>query len=78
MYLLQDLTNWTAGEDEEMEDEKELDISAMSLLEVEQQMLVRAERHGKRLALLQVLAVIVETLHHTVLLRKSTHVSGKM
>lgn len=78
MHLLQDLTNWTAGEDKEKEHEKELDISAMSLLEVEQQMLARAERHGKRLALLQVLAVIVETLHHTVLMRKSTQVSGKM
>lgn len=61
-----------------MEDEKELDVSAMSLLEVEQRMLARAERQGKVLALLQVLAVIVETLHHSVLLRKSAQVSGKM
>lgn len=75
---MQELTNWTAAEDEEREDEEELDVSAMSLLEVEQQLLARAVRRGQRLALLQVLAVMVETLHHTVLLRKSTQVSQEM
>lgn len=75
---MQELTNWTAAEDEEREDEEELDVSAMSLLEVEQQLLARAARRGQRLALLQVLAVMVETLHHTVLLRKSTQVSQEM
>lgn len=75
---MQELTNWTAAEDEEREDEEELDVSAMSLLEVEQQLLAQAARRGQRLALLQVLAVMVETLHHTVLLRKSTQVSQEM
>lgn len=75
---MQELTNWTAAEDEEKEDEEELDVSAMSLLEVEQQLLAQAARRGQRLALLQVLAVMVETLHHTVLLRKSTQVSQEM
>ena len=50
----------------------------MTLLEVEQQLLGRAARQGHRLALLQVLAVMVESLHHTILLRKSTQVSGEM
>ncbi|XP_036962015.1 transport and Golgi organization protein 6 homolog isoform X2 [Acanthopagrus latus] len=71
--LLQ-LTSWAAAEDEDIEDEQQLDISAMTLLEVEQQLLGRAARQGHRLALLQVLAVMVESLHHTILLRKSTQV----
>lgn len=50
-------------------------MSAMSLLEVEQQLLARAGKRGQRLAALQVLAVMVETLHHSVLLRKITQVS---
>lgn len=74
LELLQELTHWAAAEDEEQEDEQELDMSAMTLLEVEQQLLGRAERRGQRLALLQVLAVMVESLQHTVLLRKSTQV----
>ncbi|XP_044048294.1 transport and Golgi organization protein 6 homolog isoform X2 [Siniperca chuatsi] len=69
--LLQELTNW--AEDEE-KDEQELDVSAMTLLEVEQQLLGRAAKQGQRLALLQVLAVMVESLQHTVLLRKTTQV----
>nr|XP_046250664.1 transport and Golgi organization protein 6 homolog [Scatophagus argus] len=72
--LLQDLTSWTSADDEDKEDEQNLDVSAMTLLEVEQQVLGRAEKQGQRLALLQVLAVMVESLHHTVLLRKSTQV----
>ncbi|XP_038562281.1 LOW QUALITY PROTEIN: transport and Golgi organization protein 6 homolog [Micropterus salmoides] len=72
--LLQELTSWAAAEDEEKEDEQELDVSAMTLLEVEQQLLVRAARRGQRLTLLQVLAVMVESLQHTVLLRKTTQV----
>lgn len=50
-------------------------MSAMSLLEVEQRLLARAGKRGQRLAALQVLAVMVETLHHSVLLRKITQVS---
>lgn len=76
--LLQELTSWAAAEDEEKEDEQELDVSAMTLLEVEQQLLVRAARRGQRLTLLQVLAVMVESLQHTVLLRKTTQVSGEI
>ncbi|XP_041794990.1 transport and Golgi organization protein 6 homolog [Chelmon rostratus] len=72
--LLQELTSWAAAEDEEKEDEQELDVSAMTLLEVEQKLLGRAARQGQRLTLLQVVAVMVESLHHTVLLRKSTQV----
>lgn len=71
---MQELTRWAAAEDEEKEDEEELDVSAMSLLEVEQ-LLARAGKRGQRLAALQVLAVMVETLHHSVLLRKITQVS---
>lgn len=76
--LLQELTGWAAAEDEEKKNEQELDVSAMTLLEVEQQLLGRAARPGQRLALLQVLAVMVECLQHTVLLRKTTQVSGEI
>ncbi|KAK2841758.1 hypothetical protein Q5P01_011958 [Channa striata] len=72
--LLQELTSWTATAGEEKEDEQQLDVSAMTLLEVEQQLLGRAETQGRRLVLLQVLAVMVESLQHTVLLRKPTQV----
>lgn len=75
LFLLQELTRWAAAEYEEKEDEEELDVSAMSLLEVEHQMLARAAKRGQRLAVLQVLALMVETLHHSVLLRKITQVS---
>lgn len=78
LHLLQELTSWAAAEDEEKEDEQELDVSAMTLLEVEQKLLGRAARQGQRLTLLQVVAVMVESLHHTVLLRKSTQVSGEI
>lgn len=77
-HLLQELTSWAAAEDEEKADKEELDVSAMTLLEVEQQLVARAVRRGQRLALLQVLAVMVETLHHALLLRKSTQVSEEM
>ncbi|CAJ1057290.1 transport and Golgi organization protein 6 homolog [Xyrichtys novacula] len=74
LELLQELTCWAAAEDEEHKDEEELDVSSMTLLEVEQRLLGQAERRGQRLALLQVLAVMVESLQHTVLLRRSTQV----
>lgn len=77
MLLPQELTSWAASEDEEKEDERELNMSTMTLLEVEQRLTSRAARQGQRLALLQVLAATVESLHHTVLLRKSTQVSGE-
>ncbi|KAM7002325.1 transport and Golgi organization protein 6 homolog [Tautogolabrus adspersus] len=71
--LLHELTSWAAADDDH-KDEEELDVSAMTLLEVEQQLLDRAESRGQRLALLQVLAVMVESVEHTVLLRKNTQV----
>ncbi|XP_071346556.1 transport and Golgi organization protein 6 homolog isoform X1 [Trachinotus anak] len=72
--LLQELTSWAVAADEVKEDEEELDVSTMTLLEVEQQVLGRAERQGQRVVLLQVLAVMVESLQHDVLLRKTTQV----
>ncbi len=78
LLLMQELTSWAAAEDEEKKDEQELDMSAMTLLEVEQQLLGRAARQGQKLALLQALAVMVESLQHTVLLRKTTQVSGEI
>ncbi|KAI3371767.1 hypothetical protein L3Q82_024319, partial [Scortum barcoo] len=74
LNLLQELTSWAAADDEEKKDEQELDVSAMTLLEVEQQLLGQAARRGQRLALLQVLAVMIEFVPHTVLLRKTTQV----
>lgn len=70
--LLQELTCWAAEAD--AEEQQELDVSAMTLLEVEQRVLSRTERQGQRLALLQVLAVMIECLSHTLLLRKTTQV----
>ncbi|TDH09249.1 hypothetical protein EPR50_G00084890 [Perca flavescens] len=72
--LLQELASWAAAADEEKKDEQELDVSAMTLLEVEQQLLGPAARQGQRLALLQVLAMMVESVQHTVLLRKTSQV----
>lgn len=43
-------------------------------LEMEQQVQGQTTQQGQRLALLQVLAMMVESLHHTVLLRKYTQV----
>lgn len=48
----------------------------MSLLEVEQQLQAQSAKRQQELAVLQVLAAMVETLHHSVLLRKSTQVSS--
>ncbi|XP_004070206.1 transport and Golgi organization protein 6 homolog isoform X1 [Oryzias latipes] len=72
--LLKELTSWATAGEEEVKDEEEADVSSMTLLEVEQQMLSHAERQGQRLALLQVLAVMVESLQHSQLLRKTTQV----
>ncbi|KAM3609903.1 uncharacterized protein V6R79_022209 [Siganus canaliculatus] len=74
LELLQELTNWASAEDEDETDEQELDMSAMTLLEMEEQLLGRAARKDQRLTVLQVLAVMVESLHYTVLLRKSNQV----
>ncbi|KAG7231145.1 hypothetical protein INR49_027185 [Caranx melampygus] len=74
MFLLQELTSWAAGADKVQDDQEELNVSTMTLLEVEQQVLGRAARQSQRLALLQALAVMVESLQHTVLLRKTTQV----
>lgn len=75
--LLQELTSWATAGEEEVKDEEEADVSSMTLLEVEQQMLSHAERQGQRLALLQVLAVMVESLQHSQLLRKTTQVRAE-
>ncbi|KAF1387128.1 hypothetical protein PFLUV_G00102050 [Perca fluviatilis] len=72
--LLEELASWAAAADEEKKDEQELDVSAMTLLEVEQQLLGPAARQGQRLSLLQVLAMMVESVQHTVLLRKTSQV----
>ncbi|KAG7453732.1 hypothetical protein JOB18_009148 [Solea senegalensis] len=74
LHLLQELTSWTAAAHDAKEDECDLDVSAMTLLEVEQQLLSRGKRRGQRLVLLQVLAVMVESVQHSVLLRKPTQV----
>uniref|UniRef100_A0A7N8YC88 Transport and golgi organization 6 homolog (Drosophila) n=1 Tax=Mastacembelus armatus TaxID=205130 RepID=A0A7N8YC88_9TELE len=71
-FFLDLLQVGTAADEEE--NDVELDVSAMTLLEVEQQLLGRTERQGQRLALLQVLAVMVESLQHSLLLRKTTQV----
>lgn len=73
LELLQGLASCAAAVEEE-EDEEELGVSAMTLLEVEQQVLGAAARRGHRLALLQVLAMMVECVQHTVLLRKPSQV----
>lgn len=67
--LLQELTRWTAAEDEE-----QLNLSTMSLLEVEQQLQAQTAKRQQELAVLQVLAAMVETLHHSALLRKITQI----
>ena len=69
---LQELTCWAA--EAEAEQQQELDVSAMTLLEVEQQVLSRTERQTQRLALLQALAAMIECLPHTLLLKKTTQV----
>uniref|UniRef100_A0AAQ5XNM0 RNA polymerase II assembly factor Rtp1 C-terminal domain-containing protein n=1 Tax=Amphiprion ocellaris TaxID=80972 RepID=A0AAQ5XNM0_AMPOC len=75
LELLQELTSWAAAaDDEEKEDEEQPDVAAMTLLEVEQQLLGGAERRAQRLVLLQVLAVMVESLQHTELLRRTSQV----
>ncbi|XP_029379716.1 transport and Golgi organization protein 6 homolog [Echeneis naucrates] len=71
--MLQELTSWAAEADMK-EDDVDLDVSAMTLLEVEQHVLGRAVRQSQRLVLLQVLALMVESLQHTVLMRKTTQV----
>ncbi|XP_029288741.1 LOW QUALITY PROTEIN: transport and Golgi organization protein 6 homolog [Cottoperca gobio] len=73
LELLQELGCWAAAADEK-NNEQELDLSAMTLLEVEQQLLGAAVRRGHRITLLQVLAVMVELMQHNVLLRKTSQV----
>ncbi|XP_028813874.1 transport and Golgi organization protein 6 homolog [Denticeps clupeoides] len=70
LELLQGLTSWAVEEEEEEGDEPEVDTSTMTLLELEQQLIGRAMGRGRRLALLQVLAVLCEVLPHTLLLRR--------
>lgn len=78
--LPQELTCWAEAAEEEEEEEggvQELDVSAMALVDLERQLLGGAERRAQRLALLQVLAVMVERVQHSVLLRKNVQVSGR-
>ncbi|XP_075998713.1 transport and Golgi organization protein 6 homolog [Genypterus blacodes] len=72
LQLLRDLTVLAATAEEE--DEQKLDISAMTLLEVEQQILGHTAGQGQKLALLQVLAVMCQSLPYTVLLGKAAQV----
>ncbi|XP_043981739.1 transport and Golgi organization protein 6 homolog [Gambusia affinis] len=72
--LLQELTGWAAAVDEELKDEEEVDVAAMTLLEVEQQVLGGAERRAEKLTLLQALAGMVESLEQEQLLRKTSQV----
>ncbi|XP_056272526.1 transport and Golgi organization protein 6 homolog [Pseudoliparis swirei] len=72
--LLQELAGWAAATDEDEEDEPELCVSTMTLLEVERRLLAPSSRRGQRLALLQVLAVMVDCLPHTVLLRRTSQI----
>uniref|UniRef100_A0AAQ4RU25 Transport and golgi organization 6 homolog (Drosophila) n=1 Tax=Gasterosteus aculeatus aculeatus TaxID=481459 RepID=A0AAQ4RU25_GASAC len=68
----------------EGEDDPELDISTghisfshyttMTLMEVEQRLLAPSAKQSRKLALLQVLAVMVDCVQHTVLLRKNSQV----
>uniref|UniRef100_A0A3Q1F1J6 Transport and golgi organization 6 homolog (Drosophila) n=1 Tax=Acanthochromis polyacanthus TaxID=80966 RepID=A0A3Q1F1J6_9TELE len=75
LELLQELTSWAAAaDDEEKMDEEQPDVSAMTLLEVEQHLLGGAERRAQKVVLLQVLAVMVESLQHTELLRRTSQV----
>uniref|UniRef100_A0A3Q2E9A6 Transport and golgi organization 6 homolog (Drosophila) n=1 Tax=Cyprinodon variegatus TaxID=28743 RepID=A0A3Q2E9A6_CYPVA len=74
LELLQELTSWAATADEEVKHEDEVEVAAMTLLKMEQQLLGEAERQAEKLALLQVLAVMVDCLHHDQLLRKTSQV----
>ncbi|KAL6107428.1 tango6 [Pungitius sinensis] len=72
--LLQEMASWEAAAVGEKEDNLELDISTMTLVEVEQRLLAPSAKQSRRLALLQVLAMIVDCVQHTVLLRKASQV----
>ncbi|XP_024858552.1 transport and Golgi organization protein 6 homolog [Kryptolebias marmoratus] len=73
--LLKDLTPCAIAADEEMrKGEEQVDVAAMTLLEAEHRLVGGAERRAQRLALLQVVAVMVECLQHTQLLRKTSQV----
>ncbi|XP_077566034.1 transport and Golgi organization protein 6 homolog [Stigmatopora nigra] len=73
--LLKELTSWTVvAAEEEEEIGQHLDISAMTLLELELQQQGHIERQSHTLALLQVLAIMLESLQHNVLLRRNIQV----
>nr|XP_040017789.1 transport and Golgi organization protein 6 homolog [Gasterosteus aculeatus aculeatus] len=72
--LLQEMASWEAAADGEREDDPELDITTMTLVEVEQRLLAPSANQSRKLALLQVLAVMVDCVQHTVLLRKTSQV----
>ncbi|KAF7647712.1 hypothetical protein LDENG_00168050 [Lucifuga dentata] len=71
LELLWELTSLAAAAEEEEED---LKVSAMTLLEVEQQVLARDAGQSQKLALLQVLAVMCQSLPYTQLLRNTAQV----
>lgn len=71
------MASWEAAADGEREDDPELDITTMTLVEVEQRLLAPSANQSRKLALLQVLAVMVDCVQHTVLLRKTSQVSGE-
>ncbi|XP_049580174.1 transport and Golgi organization protein 6 homolog [Syngnathus scovelli] len=73
--LLHELTSWAAvAAEEEEKDGQQLDIASMTLLELEQQQQGCVARQNHALALLHLLAVMVESLQHTVVLRKNIQV----
>ncbi|CAN9493125.1 unnamed protein product [Ophioblennius macclurei] len=74
LFLLKELTSWTEEAEHEEEEEEPPDVSAMTLLEAELRLQGGAQRKGRRLALLQVLAVMVESLEPSVLLRSEAQV----
>lgn len=70
LCVLQELTDWASCEEEDDADGEEV------VLEAEEHKRGSRVPRVSRLALLQVLAVVVERLHHTLLLRKRTQVSA--
>ncbi|XP_028307371.1 transport and Golgi organization protein 6 homolog [Gouania willdenowi] len=74
LVLLQELTSLAEAADGDEAVRNTPDVSAMTLLEAEQHVQGRTETQSRRLAVLQVLAVMVESLQHSQLLRNSSQV----
>ncbi|KAM8891988.1 transport and Golgi organization protein 6 homolog isoform 2-T2 [Spinachia spinachia] len=74
LELLQEMASWESAAEGEKKDDPKLDISTMTLVDVEQRQPAPSAKQSRRLALLQVLAVMVDCVQHTVLLRKTSQV----